>query len=169
MSHTDNMIPGLSNPKQSHLKLGQIWRHGTSAGKLRRRQLILVGIAVLMGLLRGADGDGGAGIVSGIVMIVVFSPMLIIWNRQISSIHRRGAMLDAGRFQVTEAEVNHVLANHWKRHYVGAAHARLANGMVLKYVEVPYAQAAKTGKQGGPFPAWLVVIEGEDKLVAFLR
>lgn len=170
MSRTNDGIPGLSRPGQvQQQRIAQAWRQGTSAQKLRRRQLILMGIAVVMGLLRAAAGDAGAGIASGVVLLVVFSPMLLMWNSQISRINKRGAKLDAGQFLVTEAEGEQAVTNRWSRHYVGVARARLADGTVLRSVEIPYNQAAQMGSRSGAFQAWLVLIEGEDKPIIFRR
>ena len=170
MSLTNKRIPGLSRPDPAQQRqIAQAWSQGTSAKKLRGRQLIFVGIAVVMGMLRAMGGNAGAGIASGIAALLLFSPILLYWNSQISKIHKRAAKLNAGQFLVTEAEGDRALSVHWTRHYVGNASARLADGTVLRSVAIPYYQAERMGNRSGTFQAWLVLIDGEDKPILFVR
>lgn len=166
----DNDRPGWCRPGQElQVLLAREWNSGTSVRALRNRQWRWGGIALLMGLLRAGDGDAGAGLAAGIAILTVFSPMLLLWNSQIRNIRRIGTMLETGTFLVTTAEGERAFPNRWSYSNLGSAHAITADGKKWKHVRIPYFVAERLKNRKTAFPAWLVMIDGEDTPILFPR
>lgn len=171
MNPRSEKIPGLRRPADAERRqIAQSWKDGTNPGALRRMQLLVVAFAAVMGFLRAAGGaEGlniGAGIASGLMILLLCSVFLILWSRQITAIASRGAKLSNGQFSVTAAEVEKAARNAWNIHYVSFAQVRLPDGTVLKNVEMPYKAAVSRERRVSGFSAYLVSIDGESKYLA---
>lgn len=167
MSRTNN-IPGLRRPDPSQQqRIAQLWRDGTAPQSLRRRQLVLLGVAAGMGLLKALSTNIFGGVASCVLMLLVFSPMLLLWNSQISRIRKIADKLAAGAFQVSEAECEYAFPDRWTRHYLGKARVRLPDGTILKSVDMPYHLADQLRRHSGSFRVWLVLPDDESKPICF--
>lgn len=174
MNPRNKNIPGLRRPSEyERIRITQTWNTGTNASGIRKLQGVLLVFVAVMGALRtvgGAEGINlGAGIVSAFVILLLCSPVLIVWNCQISRINKRTAMLGSGRFILATAEGECAVVNRWNVYYVGFANARFANGTIYKNVEMPYRHAAELQKTCANFPAYVVIIDGEEKPVLIPR
>ena len=170
MSPRNNEIPGLASPVRGQAEqLAMAWERDTAPDRLRLRQLAVLAVVVVLGVLRALGGTVSAGIGTGLVALVVFSPLQLLWKGMIRKIRKRAKLLYEGRFQLAPVECLTARPNRWYRHYVGMAVVRLQNGTILKRTQMPYYLAKRLCCRREPTPAWLVMIEGEYFPVIFER
>ena len=170
MNPKSKEIPGLSRPDRGQAEqLAMAWERDTAPDRLRLRQLLVLAVVVVLGVLRAMGGTVSAGIGSGLVALVVFSPLLLLWKGKIRKIHKRAALLREGRFRIAAVECLEAMPFYGNRHYVGVAVVRLRDGTIIKRAQMPYYLAQRLSRRRDTIPAWLVLIEGEYFPVVFER
>lgn len=168
----NNQLDGFRRPTEAEKNnLAAAWRSGTNAARLKSYQLFLLLFVLVMGLLRAAGGEEGfnlsAGIGSSVMFLLLASPFLLYWNRQIRKIRLYQQLLEQGDFRLALVRCQRVVSNRWNVHYVGFARIVLPDGTVQDRVPMPFKQADSLRTSQVSFDGIAVVMEGRQECLVF--